>query len=566
MSEAAGESAYLPVSSLTGGLRRERWLLCLWVGVGLIGLLNYAWTIRDLTLGWIETGRLVFGLVIVVATVILVRDRWPQIRREPVRPSSWGWAFLAFSFVSLFVGTRADLVFVRGMTSVFLRGLSLISLLCGVVLLTAGRAAMRHLWMPALLLAFMYPENALTSYWVPLRLQTLAAILSDRAIALIGIPVIREGHVLETAAIAANVEEACSGIRSLSTVVPTAIFISAYGLRRFWTKLALIVLAVPVTLFANVVRVVVTILVGTYVSTRAAQGFFHYFAGFGIFVFCLLILLVLWDALQGLEMRRGGRTQTRGRGLNRAASQPGPAGWQAGRRVLRRGALAVSAFLVLGIAYQGLEIGCVMAARHRPRARPLASIPASIGKWTSVTLPDPEDLERGRHVSDAMFREYRAPGEPAIRVNLLYWRTGEGTFLGRRAHLPESCYPFHGMAELWSKTEQLKTGSELLPEVEVRTSAFAAPGGPVIVTSWQQAGLRGGELKRRAYTGKIGQLIYGLREILRIKSDYPAEIAIQLSTSEGGPEDRIVSAQKRLASLLIRQAAEVLLAEAESTD
>jgi len=551
----------LTAGDLMAGARRGRSTLALWAVVLLVALVNYAWTLRDLALGWIATDRLVFGPAILIGAVFLVRDRWTAIRREPVVPSKWGLAFLLFSFVLLFVGTRAGLVFVRGMTSVFLRGLSVVALLCGVVILVAGWRVMRHLWMAALLLVFLYPENALTAYWVPLRLQTLAAVLSEKVIALIGIPVLRQGHVLETAAIAANVEEACSGIRSLSTVVPAAIFISAYGLRTHWTKAVLIVLAVPVTLFANVLRAVGTVLVGAYVSPAAAQGFFHYFAGLGIFMVCLVLLLVLWQALQGWERGRAGgqrnreSTNSSGRGAARASSgRPAPGG-------LARGGLAIAAFLGLGIAYQAVEVGHVLAAESRAQVRPLAAIPMRIGKWTSETLPDPEGLKRQRHVSDALYREYRAPGEPPIRVALLYWRTGEGTFLGRRAHLPEACYPFHGLAQRWTKKRTLQTGSELLPEVEVTTSAFAHPErGTVIVTSWQQVGLRGEEIQGRAYRGKLGQFVYGLREILRIGSDYPAEIALQLSAPAGEAEGWVVSAQARLAPLFIGRAVEQVMA------
>ncbi len=555
----AESTAELTAGDLMAGVRRRRSTLALWAVVLLAALVDYAWTFRDLALGWIATDGLVLGLAVLVGAVFLVRDRWAAIRREPVVPSKWGLAFLLFSFVLLFVGTRAGLVFVRGMTSVFLRGLSVVALLCGVVILVAGWRVMRHLWMPALLLVFLYPENALTAYWVPLRLQTLAAVLSEKVIALIGIPVLRQGHVLETAAIAANVEEACSGIRSLSTVVPAAIFISAYGLQTPWTKAALIVLAVPVTLFANVFRVVGTVLVGTYVSPAAAQGFFHYSAGLGMFMLCLVLLLVLWQALQGWE---GGRQAGQGGESNNGSSRrvARASSGQPARAALARGGLAVAAFLGLGIAYQAMEVGHVLAAESRAQVRPLAAIPMRIGKWTSETLPDPEDLERHRHVSDALFREYNAPGEPPIRVTLLYWRTGEGTFLGRRAHLPESCYPFHGMAQRWTEKRTLQTGSEVLPEVEVTTSAFAHPErGTTIVTSWQQVGLRGEEIDRRAYKGKLGQFVYGLREILRIGSDYPAEVALQLSTPAGEAEEWVVAAQARLAPLFISRAVEQVM-------
>ena len=236
-----------------------------------------------------------------------------------------------------------------------------------------------------------------------------------------------------------------------------------------------------------------------------------------------------------------------------------PRGRSVGTGLSRRAA-ALGVLLAAGILYQGTELYHVYASHQRRPTSPLTSIPTRIGKWVAEDLPDPPDLDRQRHVSDALFRVYRAPGEPPIRVTFLYWRTGEGTFLGRRAHLPESCYPYHGMAQRWSKTTEVITGSRNLPAVVVRTTSFAAGEGAVIVTSWQQVGLRGEEIERRAYEGKLGQLLYGAREILRIGSDYTAELALQLSTPQTGPEERIMSAQIRFAPLLIREAADLVLA------
>lgn len=541
------------------GVRRRRGAQLFCAFVAFLAVVDYLWTFRDLALGGISEGRAVLALAVLAGTAVLVHDRWTDVRKVPLEPSRWGLVFIAASLLLLFVGTRAGVVFVQGMTSVFLRGLSLVTFLCGAAILLLGWKAMRYLWMPALLLVFVYPENALTAYWVPLRLQTVAAVLSTKVVAMLGIPVVRQGHVLETAAMTANVEEACSGIRSLQTVVPAAIFISAYGLGRPALKAALIALSIPVVLLANIVRIVVTVLIATHVSVQAAQGFFHYFAGLGMFMFCLVILLVIW---QGLQHADRARREGPAAGKNDAPARPGRRRWPGSSRITvsARAGIAMACFLGLGVVYQGLELWHVRAVEQRQKASPLALMPRTLGKWTSQDLPDPLGLDRQRHVSDALFRAYRAPGEPEIHVTLLYWRTGEGTVLGRRAHLPEGCYPYHGMAELWSETRELATASALLPAAEVRTSAFIARGGNVIVTSWQQAGLSTEPLERKAYSGKVGQLIYGLREILRMGSDYPAEIALQLSTTGGGPEDRVKSAQARLASLIIGQAVDLVLA------
>jgi len=533
--------------------RRERTAVVLWTAIGCLFLLTYSWTLRDLVRGWLERDRLVLGLVVLAGAVYLAWDRRGVVLRARSRPSRWGFAFLAASALLLFVGTRASLVFLSGMTGVFLRGASAVAFLCGLGLLAFGAEGMKPLWLPALLLLFIYPENSLTSYWVPLRLQTLATVMCERIVSLLGIAVVREGHVLETATFSANVEEACSGIRSLMTVVPTAMFISAYGLRRLGPKVALVLLAVPMTIFANVVRVTVTVILGIYAGSAAAEGFFHYFAGIGIFLLSLAGLLALVELLKLVE--RGSDDPTTTEALPAPSAPAARSRSAAAPHRTRLAALAAGAVLAAGLFYQGLELRWAQLNAERYATTPLASVPLRLGRWTGRDLPELKALETQRQVSDALFREYRCPGRPLVQVLVLYWRRGAGTLLGRRAHRPEGCYPYHGMEELWSRPIQVATARGSV-------SAFTGPAGDLLVTSWQQSG-PGPEAQSRLPGNRFALYADGLREILRLNAGYPPEIAVQLITPSGALPDRAEAAQRELASLLFPVLTETCLLPAE---
>ena len=532
-------------SSLLGVLRSKRLLIPL-VALVFLFLLNYAWTFYDLVRGWIARDRLILGLVVLTGAAFLVWDRRKEVARAEVKPSKWGLAFVAFSLLLLFVGTRAGLVFAGGMSSVFLRGVSFAVFLCGAVVLLLGWQIMRPLWLPAILLLFMYPENYFTALWVPLRLQTLAAVISERVVSLLGNVVVREGHVLETAGFSANVEEACSGIRSLMTVIPTALFLGAYGLRTTGAKLALVLLAVPLTILANVFRVSVTVLLGTYVGREAAEGFFHYFAGMGIFLICLIGLLVLVKLLgmadrQGLNKQKATDLQV-GQTLTTLNFPP-----------LRVNGIFFTAVgvLVLGIAYQGFEFGWGHANSRKYPDAPLNEIPKTIGKWAGKELEIDREMFEARHWTDYLSREYTAIDGPPISVFALYWKRGAGTFIGRRAHLPESCYPYHGMEQQWTQVCEVQTDSQSIPKIVLRHSIFSSSSGEVLVTSWQESLGTGTEVGMAK--SRLGLMMYGLKELFSLGKDYPPELACQFITPLVMPAEGITSAHREFARTFIPQ-------------
>ena len=112
---------------------------------------------------------------------------------------------------------------------------------------------------------------------------------------LLGIPVFRQGNVIEVPGMKLLVEEACSGIHSLYSLAALGTAFVFVFERRWWEKVVLVAATVPIAIFANVFRVSVTGVLATSVSTELAKGFFHEFSGILIFLMGLaLFLLLAW--------------------------------------------------------------------------------------------------------------------------------------------------------------------------------------------------------------------------------------------------------------------------------
>src|SRR2546421_8492393 len=181
----------------------------------------------------------------------------------------------------------------------FLMRSSLIVILAGLVLFHWGTRTFSAVAFPLGFLFFMVPLPQIVFNAIAFPLQGFAAQNATTILEMIGIPVLRDGNVIHLSRITLGVTEACSGIRSLISLLALAVAWSYVALPRGWVRWMLIASAIPITIAANVARIVVTGLIGQYVDPRYAEGFFHSFSGWVVF----LVAVALLVAVQGLLSR-----------------------------------------------------------------------------------------------------------------------------------------------------------------------------------------------------------------------------------------------------------------------
>jgi exosortase len=109
----------------------------------------------------------------------------------------------------------------------------------------------------------------------------------------VGIPVLREGNVIHLANTSLEVAEACSGIRSLVALLTLAIVFGYLVDPRTWVRACLAAAAIPIAIVANGIRVAGTGVAAHYYGAQAAEGFFHSFSGWVVFLAAFAILFVL---------------------------------------------------------------------------------------------------------------------------------------------------------------------------------------------------------------------------------------------------------------------------------
>jgi exosortase len=251
----------------------------------LVGGFLYAATLQRLVLTWYEDPDFSHGFFVPLFSAFVIWTNRRQLAQLEPRPSWWGLLAVSGALLVLIVGLLG--------AELFLARSSLVLLLGGLVIHFLGWSFFRALLFPLAFLFLMIPIPAILFNQIAFPLQLFASQLAAELLALLSVPVLREGNVIRLPTMTLEVVEACSGIRSLVSLTTLAIIYGYLMEPRVWKRVILALAAVPIAVAANGLRIVGTGLLGEYWDPDKAQGFFHTFSGWLIFVLSLLMLFAL---------------------------------------------------------------------------------------------------------------------------------------------------------------------------------------------------------------------------------------------------------------------------------
>ena len=255
-----------------------------WMGAVILALLAvlYAPVLGRLVQQWANDPNWSHGFIVPLFTLFLLWRRRSEIAKIPIRPSWSGLGVVCAGLALLIAGsTGAEL---------FLSRSSLIVILGGLVILFLGWSHFRAVLFPWLFLFLMIPIPTIVFNQITFPLQLLVSQLASSILVAVGIPVLREGNVIQLAAVSLEVAEACSGIRSLLSLFTLALIYGYFMERETWKRALLALLSVPIAVAANAARIVGTGLIVQYWDPSKALGFFHEFSGWVVFLPALGLL------------------------------------------------------------------------------------------------------------------------------------------------------------------------------------------------------------------------------------------------------------------------------------
>lgn len=257
----------------------------------------FGWVAFDLARDWWTQPSLSYGLLIPPLALYFAWMYRRSTLSVPVAPESRG----------LTLVLMASLLFVVGKlgSEFFLQRMSMVVMLTGIVWTFWGRRRLQRLAFPLVLLAAMVPLPVIVYNALAAPLQLFASDIGANLARLAGITIYRDGNILQLANLSLGVEEACSGLNSLSSLMVGALLLGNLQCTRFVTRLLLFVMAIPIAIAVNVFRVSGTAVLADF-NAKYAMGFYHSFSGWLVF---LLGFGALFATGKVLSMLLDGRTK-----------------------------------------------------------------------------------------------------------------------------------------------------------------------------------------------------------------------------------------------------------------
>jgi exosortase len=248
------------------------------------GLL-YRHVFAKLVHDWWNDDNYSHGFLIIPIALYLAWERRRAFADAPQRLSILGLVVVVGSIAVLLAGILGS--------ELFLTRISILGTVTGSVLFLFGWQRLRVLAFPLAFLVLMIPLPAIIFNEIAFPLQLVASRVGEFALASVDIPVLREGNVLILANTSLEVAEACSGIRSLVSLLTLGIVFGYFADRRGWVRGLIALSAIPIAVITNGARVAGTGIAAHRFGPGAAEGFLHEFSGWVVFVMAFAMIIAL---------------------------------------------------------------------------------------------------------------------------------------------------------------------------------------------------------------------------------------------------------------------------------
>ncbi|MCC6586488.1 MAG: exosortase [Bryobacterales bacterium] len=273
-----------PVADLR--LNAIPWMKIAWAAALLA--LCFGDVLFDMAKEWYTDDDMSHGFFVPVVAGYVAWQRRDKILSLPMESNPFGIVLIIWGGLQLILGTIGAEMFVS-------RTAFLVSLI-GVLLYLGGTRLVRELAFPLFLLVFMIRIPAIIYKQITFPLQLFASEVAEKSLSLLGIPVLREGNILELADHKLSVVEACSGIRSLLSLSFLSLIYAYFFDTKIWMRAALLIATIPIAVAANAFRVTLTGIVSDW-KREFAEGFFHSMEGWVVFLVAFVILIATHQIL-----------------------------------------------------------------------------------------------------------------------------------------------------------------------------------------------------------------------------------------------------------------------------
>ncbi len=262
------------------------------VFIGIIGVFyhnTFIWLINS----WLYNPYYSHGFIVPIISGFIIWRMKEELYHTDIKQSQTG---LILFITGILIQSVAVIWTIR-----FLSGISLIITISGTILYLFGKEFINKIKFPILFLLLAIPVPFADIVAPPA--QTFSAVMSSDLANLIGLPVQRDGLILNTPAGSFEVALECSGLKSIISLLTVGI-IYAFILEGSLLMKSIIALSsIPLAMFGNILRIVSIIIVANKYGQEAAINYFHDFSNILLFSIALIGLFLVGRSFGRLKFK-----------------------------------------------------------------------------------------------------------------------------------------------------------------------------------------------------------------------------------------------------------------------
>lgn len=490
------------------------------LGIVIVLCGSYAFLYRDviwkLVQAWIIDHNYSHGFLIPAIAGYFVWQRRERLVTAVSRPSILGLFLIFVSLSTLFAGLLGS--------EAFLTRVSLILAIAGGIVFLYGWLHLKLIAFPLAFLLLMIPIPRIILDQVVFPLQLIASYLAEVTLSALHVPVLREGNLIVLANATLEVAEACSGLRSLVSLLTLAIVYGYFTDPRAGLRIALVLGTVPVAIIANGLRVAGTGLAAQHYGAKAAEAFFDTFSGWILFSIAFSLLFVLYRLIHWLAPLKGPRIWEARLDKERADKET----WEAGDtatvdrkagdketkdkeridkervRAIETSCFTRAVLIAIVLLIAALYLEDAVRTEAVGIREPLDRMPLRVGEWQGHPEKFSEQVLAKLGVDEYLSRFYFNSGHSQIHLYVGYY--GSQRHGDTLVHSPRNCLPGAG----WMP---VKSGRIVIPlagddAMEVNRYVIQKGSEKQVVLYWYQSH---GRVIASEYWAKIYLVIDAIR-------------------------------------------------------
>ena len=314
-------------------------------------------------------------------------------------------------------------------------------MLVGICLLHLGWKKLKIIGFALCFMLTMFPVPNFINTRLMLQLRLISSKLGVAILQLYGLPAYREGNIIDLGFTQLQVVDACSGLHSLISLVVLCLLLVYFFKDHIWKRAVLLVSSIPLAIVTNSMRIAMTGILYKYFGAGVAEGFFHGFSGWLIFVFCIPVLLIEMKILEKLPPVQS-KTVSESKEIDMITSSNNPDSHN--KKVSKDGLLLQPMFIVAVILLGAtFALSNTVDFREKiPAKKNLEQFPLKVGEWSADRRqPLEQNFIDALDLSEYVIIDYHNRDGKQVNFYVAYY---ESQRKGESIHSPATCLPGSG--------------------------------------------------------------------------------------------------------------------------